>query len=446
MKPSSSNMKSKFERFNEGTLLQEKPTKKPQATDWGQPTKSAQPTQSERPPSGAFSALKWFGDKSKSVLDTTSDFFFGSTGEAVGGLITRGIASSSKLYGRTVKDSKAVEFGSKLEKQIEPPSATDIGFMMLELYPGGGAASQALKRMPGGAKIAEGLTRVSSKLRSGAIDNYMRALAPTKEKTKTLAKKVAPEMIDRGIKFKTGEELAERASMEVEQAGKALSDFWEKIPENTKIKMSPVLSKLDELAKKYIVDDEVIKPEAVDAINKMRTTLSKLGEDVSAGSARKLRQILDEAKDFTKTNIDAVREKAERQAANVLREELAKDLPDLKKLNAEFNFWSDVKLIAEETSRRKAGQTKGLYRALAGLTGFGIGARGEGEGLSERVVEGFVFAAIGAKGVEFLKSPQYLTVSAKLRTQLADALARGELEKIGLIVSKMMAGTKNLFD
>jgi hypothetical protein len=53
--------------------------------------------------------------------------------------------------------------------------------------------------------------RASEDLRAGAREQYAQALAPTKQRTKYMMAKRTPEMLDRDIRFRSPQELADRA-------------------------------------------------------------------------------------------------------------------------------------------------------------------------------------------------------------------------------------------
>lgn len=381
-------------------------------------------------------------------ISAAGDFLYGSTAKVIGGAITSGIGSGMDLYGRATGNEEVQAMGEKLADRPETTEGmnpVDLGFAIMEMYPGGGLATKTLKKIPGGEKIVAWMAKLPAKLRTQAIEEYIRALGPTTTKLKKVAQEVAPDAVDRGLVFTSTDSLAQKAAGKVDEVGGKLSDFWESIPEGTRIKTAPALEALDKFAQKYIVEGKVIKPQAVEAIDTVRQTIAAFGDDISAKSARKMRQIFDEAKDFTKDEVKSFLEKAEREAANAFRGELAKDIPDLAKLNAEFHFWSSMKEVADATKTRVAGQSKGLIRALSGIAGGSIGAS-QGEGIGDKAQNTVLYAIAGTKAIDLIRSPAWRTISATKKAALANALAKGNFSAVPVLFGKMLSGVRNLVD
>jgi prophage DNA circulation protein len=72
--------------------------------------------------------------------------------------------------------------------------------------------------------VAEVPNAIADNLHERAVTQYQQALNPTKERTKYLAQKVAPEMLDRGIVASSPKSLAERAGMKPNGDGTTGSD------------------------------------------------------------------------------------------------------------------------------------------------------------------------------------------------------------------------------
>lgn len=380
---------------------------------------------------------------SESTFGKASDFLFGSTGKAVGGLITSGIGEAMKFSESPETRARGEQLSKVGAEQVTP---TNIAFSTLELYPGGGYVSKALKKIPGAEKVAEVLAKVPENLRAKAIKQYSEALGATKEEFKTLTKKVVPELLDRGVKTKNIESLSTLAKEKVSTAGKSIESFIEKIPQETKIKITPVFEALDKMKTKYIVEGKIVNPQATKAIDLVKKTVAQFGEDVSPKSIIQVRRILDEniaaGKGFTADRITKLSVKAEKAATDAIREVLSKDFPDLAKLNAEFTLWNNVKNITKATLKRTSTQGKGLSQVISSTVG-GASGFASGDNMEERLKNAVVGAAIG-KYVGVFKSPGYKMLSANTKNKLAKIIASGDKKRITYAMSKIFSALQNL--
>lgn len=127
------------------------------------------------------------------TIGTASQFLFGSTGKTVGSLITKGIGGAASIYGDITNNKEASEFGKKLQN-IKEPGITDKLFTIIELYPGGGFVTNALKKIPGGEQVAKYIAEtVPEALRAKAVEQYTKILQPTTNKLKAISEKTVPE-------------------------------------------------------------------------------------------------------------------------------------------------------------------------------------------------------------------------------------------------------------
>ncbi len=378
-----------------------------------------------------------------STFGKASNLLFGSTGKAVGGLITSGIGETMKFSSNPETQAKGEKLAKVGAEQVTP---SNIAFTALELYPGGGYVSKALKKIPGAEKVAEVLAKVPENLRAKAVKQYAEALGATKEEFKALTKKVVPELLDRGVKTKSLEKLSEVASTKSSVAGQAIDEFVQNIPETTRMKVSPVIEAIEKTKKDFIVDGVNIEPQAVKSASDLQKIIGQFGEDISPASLRKVRQVWDKtvakAGGFVgKTLKEGGEVDLKKVATNAIREELGKEFPDLKKLNAEFALWENVRKITEATLKRKSTQGKGLSQVISSTVG---GASGFASG--DSVGERFKNAAIGAvlgKYVGAFNSPRYKMLSATTKNKLAKIIASGDAKKIAYAMSKIASALKN---
>lgn len=395
---------------------------------------------------------KSFLQKTVGLIDNTlgraSDFAFGSFGKGAGSVITQGIGATQQLYGRATDNKKIYDKGTRLiEKTNKNFTPTNIAFSTLETYPGGGFVTKALRKVPGGAQVAKVLAKVPEKIRGKAVKQYAEALGATKEEFKDLTQKVVPELLDRGIKAKNLSTLSEQAIKKSDEAGVAIDDFIQNIPETTRMKVKPVIDALEKTKSEFIVDGVKLEPQIIKSADSLKKVIAQFGEEISPSSLRKVRQIWDKtvakAGGFAgKTLKEGGEVDLKKVATSAIREELGKEFPDLAKLNAEFTFWENVQKITEATLKRKSTQGKGLSQVISSTVG---GASGFASG--DSVGERFKNAAIGAvlgKYVGAFNSPGYKMLSANTKNKLAKIIASGNTKKIEFAMAKILAALNNL--
>lgn len=403
--------------------------------------------------SGGINVLADVGEGMKELVA-------GSTGRAVGGLITTGIGSGMSLAGQFSGDEELQEKGERVKKEGKKGIGVgSVAGTVLELWPGGKEASLALSKLPQGKKLIVGLENalkyVPEKLKESAITQYMKALGPTTKEQKIITEKIAPELLERGTKFSSAEKLEQFAVPKMKEAGDKIGTMFEKMPDNQWTNVSPVVERLDKLAETYKVStaagtDKVVRESAVNAIDNVKQAIldiSKVSEtgEPEAGmkSIRKLRQIFDEHYDVSKgiDDISAYTKKAERAAGDSIREILSQANPDLQKLNAEYALWRNVVDLAGEKALKEVGkETPGLLSRGAGaIVGSGLGTAVFGPGVGTAVG-----AFAGEEAVRLFKSPAYRTLSADLKNKLADALASGNTFVAANIIARMAKSVPNL--
>lgn len=306
----------------------------------------------------------------------------------------------------------------------------------------GGGASQVL---------SESARVLSPWLKNIAAAQYNRFLAPTKETTKAIAKKIVPELLERGQVATSAEQLAERAANEAQPVGQQITHEVANLPGNPPYtgplpqplskNAQNVVDKLEQYKQRFQVNGVPVNTDAMQHASDLQDIVRQLGPDVSPQSLNRVRQILDEGVSRSggyagKTLAEGSQLDAQKEAANAMRAELAKASPDIAKLNAEYTFWRRVQDVAGQTAKRQTGQQGGLTRVLAPLIGAGAGFATHGAWQ-----EGVAGAAAMTLGNEIIKSPLYRTMSAITKSKLADALASGDVTTVAQIATRLSAGT-----
>lgn len=296
-----------------------------------------------------------------------------------------------------------------------------------------------------GKGVAKAFQPAAKPLQESAEKSYSKVLGATTKQNKVLSDKVVPGLLGRGEKAVTRTGLLNKAQRGMEQTGEALEAAYEKLPEGTRVNIKPIFDNLQKLKQQYVVkgttqigDDAAYK--AVE--NMQRKLLDISNESVSVGSIRSFRQILDKAtqrtgKAFGLSDSDSVVAEARKATANAIRSELAKEFPEIGKLNAEFNFWSNVQKVLGSTIQRTKSQNP-LGNQIATEGGAILGA----------TLKGTVGnALIGAASLKFLKqaiqSTAWRTTSATTKATLANFLARGDMAKADTLLQKIISANRS---
>jgi hypothetical protein len=380
----------------------------------------------------------------EATFGKAAQFLFGSTGKTVGGLITSGIGSTATLMGKK-------DFGKKLEKQAgEAITPGNIAFTALELYPGGGQLSKTLRKVPGASSIVTKLDDVlkilPKKQQAKAVKLYTEALAPTTRETKAITKRIVPKLLERGEKagFLSGlSKIGSKAKSQTTNLGSKIDDLIDALPETKKIQLGPVLKSIDSWSQKYIVKGVKVNPKAVKMADGMADMFKQFGDELDVANLRKVRQVLDESinlgKGFTNDAITKLETRVQKTAADTIRAEFAKELPELDKINKQFSFWRGVDDVVSKTLERKAPQTgflrKGIGASIGAKIGSAFGVAGAGSG-----------AVVGSKVSQALGSAAWKTRSAIWRNNFANAVIKGQTEKVLMMMKTLGVVTKNEID
>lgn len=290
---------------------------------------------------------------------------------------------------------------------------------------------------------------VAPALKESAVKGYIKALAPTTIENKAIAKKIAPGLLERGVTGITRGSLMAKLGSGVEGAIEGMNKVLEKIPEKTPVNIKNIVSSLEKVKEDFMIMGEKGKmiaadPEAVQHIEMFQKILNQVGtETAPVETVRKLRQIWDKAVQskkgfFGKTVAEGTKLDIQREAAGAIREELAKQFPDLDKANKEFHFWMNAQKVLGDTMQRTAGHAAPLGQTIAEAAGT-AGALAEHSGIPGAVFMGQVF-----KGLKALVSGTgWKTVGAVTKNRIANLLAEGKGEEALAAITKLTVGLSN---
>ena len=285
-----------------------------------------------------------------------------------------------------------------------------------------------------GAGVKTAAKPLASLLEKSASAQYLKALAPTKARNKVLAQKVTPELINRGVSGSL-EGIKGTAQANLDDIGpqidQAINDpvrahLYNAIPQAKQLAIQPVLDALESYKQEGgMVNGVKVDPDLVNKATKLQRIVSQLGPDVSYESLNRVRRIWDakvaKAGGYAGQSLaEGSMVDAMREGANAIRSELAKDRPDIAKLNSEYSFWSKVNQVVGDTIQRRSGQEGAVMPKLAGIGGAATG----------HTPMGVAMYGLG----RIIQSPRWRTFSAIKKTQIANAIAAGDAATLTKLV------------
>lgn len=325
-----------------------------------------------------------------------------------------------------------------------------------------GAAGPVVSRVAQAAPVQSVVTA----LREGAEKRIAQALGATKERFKSMAEKLAPEMLGRGVPGRAGasrEGLLEQARAQASAYGRSIDDALEgakdevvstglitdalesaKSAFQTTRRMTVQEAARQGLQKQArdagngMVDVVVtIDARPIEQLAKLQETIAQLGDDATVGQIVAIRRVWDDvvarAGGFAHRSgpafgvplAEQTEAWAKREATTAIRRVLSESQPDLAVLNKEYAFWSNLRGVLTATQRRTQAQSSGLTRTILGGAGATAGAL-TGDTPSDRVQNAVMGGLVGRQLIAAVTSPRWRFVSADIRNRVADALASGK--------------------
>lgn len=310
----------------------------------------------------------------------------------------------------------AAEIGEKMAEDIRAGNLPGAAGTMASI-----AAPSAI------AKVAPLLPIKGTRLASAAEKQYSQALGATQRTMKYLSNKVVPTLLKDRVWAFSREGLLRKAGSNLAQTADELETAYDALPPGTQVKIMPILAGIGKKKQKYVLPNGNIGNEVAyqNLQHLQKVIVKKLGPlESSVEDVRKFRQLLDEEVAeaggyFGKTLKEGSLIKAKRESANAIRNELAKQFPDIAAINKRFNFWNNVQDILTETIQRTKPQSTPMSQQIGRLGGAAIGATGG-------IPSGIAGTIIGKKVVEMISSPGWRMISAVQKQRLADLLATGK--------------------
>lgn len=263
-------------------------------------------------------------------------------------------------------------------------------------------------------------------LRESAEKNVSQALlrgGGTKQE-KLMAERLAPQILERPISETfalTGKGLETKATAQKELAGEAIEAFG-KLEGTTNPQR--FVDAFEKLKTPYIVEGQIIDPDAIKRIEDLQGIFSQYGDSISDEGLRQIRRTFDqqiaESKGFLKDLNQGSALNLKKTAANEIRGLIADKNPDLAKINKQYNFWSNLEEVTSAANTRVRPQT-GFTSKLASMIGFATGT--DIGDATARAITGKLF-------FDAMRSPGWKLTSAKVKYKIADAVGAADPERI----------------
>lgn len=340
---------------------------------------------------------------------------------------------------------------------------------------GGDVATSAALGAAGpliGAGVAKGVSSasgVAKRLNTQARTQIGQALAPTTRRMKAKTIRITPEIQKRQMTGAPEAILAE-ATEKSTQLGKQIDDELVKAGKrpidlvDARRRLAAMKGSTFEMVPqpngpaKQVIHD----PRKYAQVEKLESILDGYGDTMNVRQATAIRRTWDAIVEraggfddkatgapFGLSLDDASEAAVVRDGVAGLRKALAKAVPEVKDINREFGFWSDLRDVSQASSLRQTGQKRGMFRKIMSSGGIAAGAVMGSPGGPQGAAAGAVLSGtIADRAEKLFSSPQWKLLSAKYKTKMADAIASGntqriqlELARAGQAINALRAGT-----
>jgi len=325
----------------------------------------------------------------------------------------------------------------------------------LTLAQGGSPTAAAVSGVLTAALPAIGSAkRLSQRFQKGAEKRVVQALGATKESAKAESAKLAPEMLRRGVRG-SRESMLSQASARVERVGAQLDDAYRAAAQQGGRVSGDIVRGNIQLAADELMtiaaDGSKIPIKGTERVIKRLSSLdefvSRLDPDIPVDQAAAIKKTWDRivsraglyGQKAGASATDAADAWAVREGASAFRN-LLNTNPDIAALNKEFAFWKGLKNVLKSTELRTQAQGAGLAAAVGATAGAASGFA-SGDDMTGSLTKGAIGGLAFRKLTTTMQSPWFRTmVSARLKSQLAQALASGSATHVEQVSKRILMG------
>jgi hypothetical protein len=293
-----------------------------------------------------------------------------------------------------------------------------------------------------GKAVATASKPLAGSLEKSAITDYSQALNPTTKENKFLTQKTVPKLLEKGEKAFSLQGLEKKAQTNISKAGQQLDDIESAIPPKTQIKTQKILDDLENYKKEFYTTTNkgkrvALEPDKIRATEELQEIIRQFDGSASFESLQKAKRVwaetIAEAKGYAgKTFSEGSKLKVKDIATDAIRTEIAKEFPDLAKINAEYSFWKNVEKITSDTIKRKTGQATPLNQNFAQQAG-------QGAGIIRGTVSDAIFIGQAFKNAtKLFQSAGYRMISASAKYKLAKLIAKGNIVEANNLIAQLL--------
>ena len=284
--------------------------------------------------------------------------------------------------------------------------------------------------------VAGAATPLVSRLKRSADSSMIAALGPAGRGTGPAgtsaleqAKKVAPDLIQRGFKATSHEAALEKIGDILEVANAKVDARMAALPAGVTVETAPLIEFFNSVKQQATVNGVSIGTGKIinQVLDVFTDELKAMGPSLTPDQIVKLKRQIGPLAKFSKLASEAENTQAEAQQIiyNGLRESLNSVDSGLGPVNKEVGFWLKVQDIIEKSSRRPQPPSSGTSGAVLGaITGSSAGPWG---------VVGA--AAVGRQMQRLMRSPGWRFLSANMKDDIANAIATKDLGRFHQLVA-----------
>lgn len=281
-------------------------------------------------------------------------------------------------------------------------------------------------------KLAPVADSAAEALRSSAENHIEQVLGATTKKLKSIASdKVVPGILDRGLTANTREGLSQQASEGVAKHGADVAQGIQAATESGQtVPVQPIIERLEglkshpdyTLTSKATGEVTAQRQAPIDQIDEVQGILRKYGDAITPEDLVGVRRFIDDAvakkkMAFLADDTKGYEAHAQEGAANVLRDTINSQFPEVAAANKEYSFYKNLQNVIDATIQRKASQSGIVSEGVKMARGGGAGAivGGAVAGPTGVVVGG----TLGRLAEAVHDSTAYRTRMAGLQTDIA---------------------------
>jgi hypothetical protein len=300
--------------------------------------------------------------------------------------------------------------------------------------------------------VGAAVEALPTSLKEAATKQVVQALGPTKERFKAIAERLAPKMLERGLRG-SREALQAQAANTLSDVGDQLDTLLTQRGPQV-IQPQPILDAIETSKDAFRTTNAAGKvvefePRAIKQLSGLQQVLTDLGPNATVEQLVAIRRawdkVVSQAGGFEHRASGAIgvplkdisEAWAKREATGAIRELLAQEVPDLDAINKEWAFWKDLNDVLRQTMKRTQPQSPGLTRQIAEMGGAAVGGAVGSTAGPAGAAGGAALGKLAAMAQATIRSPQWRLASAQAKDRLAEAIIANDADKIAMALARI---------